>query len=202
MLFPESSSLRVLVVGDDLTDGMALAASLADLDGLTSVGTARSDSLSMALRLREPTLILTLGVADLGELPQPVVSIVRDPIEGHEALEFGARGILLFGTESPRIEAALRAVASGLRVVDDGLDLPPSRLSNYVLAPDVPSLTPREREVLDLLADGLSNKEIAADLDVGERTAKFHVAGLLKKMNATTRTEAVVRAARLGLLLL
>ncbi len=51
-------------------------------------------------------------------------------------------------------------------------------------------------------AVNLANKEIAADLDVGERTAKFHVAGLLKKMNATTRTEAVVRAARLGLLLL
>ncbi len=204
MLFPEASALRVLVVADDLTAGMALAATLGDGDGLTTVGTALPGRLGTALRMREPSLLLTLGPADLGEPTQPVLALVHDPVEAGDALASGARGVLRIGSEPTLVEAALRAVAAGLRVVDDGLDPPRGDVESpaFDLPEDVPSLTPREREVLDLLADGLSNKEIASELDVGERTAKFHVAGLLKKLDATTRTEAVVRAARLGLLLL
>ena len=191
-------------MAEDPTEGMAIAATLGDLDGLTSVGTALPGSMSAALRLREPTLLLSLGAPDLAELPQPVLAVVRDEEEARDALDFGARGVLRAGSEPRRVQAAVRAVAAGLRVVDEGLELvaPPVEVPTFDLDPEVPALTPREREVLELLADGLSNKEIAAELDVGERTAKFHVAGLLKKLDATTRTEAVVRAARLGLLLL
>lgn len=64
----------------------------------------------------------------------------------------------------------------------------------------VEALTPREREVLELLAEGLSNKDIGRALGISEHTAKFHVNALLGKLDAQTRTEAVVRALRLGLL--
>ena len=64
------------------------------------------------------------------------------------------------------------------------------------------TLTPREHQVLELLAEGLSNKEIASQLGVSPHTAKFHVTALLDKFGAETRTEAVVLAARAGLLAL
>jgi DNA-binding NarL/FixJ family response regulator len=69
------------------------------------------------------------------------------------------------------------------------------------LAPSEP-LTPRELEVLQLLAEGLANKMIAARLHISEHTAKFHVASIMMKLGAASRTEAVTQAARRGLLLL
>jgi DNA-binding CsgD family transcriptional regulator len=63
-------------------------------------------------------------------------------------------------------------------------------------------LTAREREVLELVANGLSNRQIAQALGVSEHTAKFHVASLLEKLDADTRADAVARAARRGLLTL
>lgn len=64
------------------------------------------------------------------------------------------------------------------------------------------ALTPREFQVLHLLSEGLSNKQIAKRLEVSEHTAKFHVATILSKLGVESRTEAVVRAAQLGLILL
>jgi DNA-binding NarL/FixJ family response regulator len=64
------------------------------------------------------------------------------------------------------------------------------------------ALTPREQEVLQLLAEGLPNKTIADSLHISEHTVKFHVNAILSKLGAQSRTEAVVRATRLGLLLL
>jgi len=63
-------------------------------------------------------------------------------------------------------------------------------------------LTPREQQVAQLLAGGLTNKEIAQRLGITEHTVKFHLNGLLRKLGVSTRTEAVVQAARLGLLIL
>ena len=206
MLFPELDLLRVLVVANEPTEGLAAAARLDGLTGPISVGTALPDSMAMSLRLREPALILSIGPIDLSQHDPPVVALVEDSEEGRRAFEFGARGVLLRGADPSRIEAALRAVEAGLRVVGDGLELPPAAHSDssegFAISHEAPVLTPREREVLDLLAEGLSNRDIAAELEVSERTAKFHVAGLLKKLDARTRTEAVVRAARKGLLLL
>ena len=63
-------------------------------------------------------------------------------------------------------------------------------------------MTPRELEVLQLLAEGLANKAIALQLDISEHTVKYHVNAIMSKLNAQSRTEAVVRAARLGLIAL
>ena len=65
--------------------------------------------------------------------------------------------------------------------------------------PEVETLTPREREVLHLLAQGLQNKEIARELVITERTVKFHVSSILGKLDAGNRTEAVAIAAQAGL---
>ena len=68
--------------------------------------------------------------------------------------------------------------------------------------PPVEELTPRELEVLGLLAEGLANKAIAYRLDISEHTVKFHVNSILSKLGAQSRTEAVIYATRLGLILL
>ncbi|MBX3012384.1 MAG: response regulator transcription factor [Caldilineaceae bacterium] len=111
--------------------------------------------------------------------------------------------MLLRASEQPVLAAALYAVAAGLTVLDEALTT--ALLANNPPFPEsTPNepLTPREQEVLDGLAQGLSNKLIARQLNISEHTVKFHVNAILGKLGAQSRTDAVVRATRAGLLLL
>ncbi len=130
----------------------------------------------------------------------PTLALVRDREAAFELVRAGALGVLVRGAEAERLFAALRSVAAGLAVFD------PALLASLLLtrgaSPDGPLLTPREAEVLRLMAEGLSNKLIADQLKISEHTAKFHVNAILTKLDAETRTEAVVSAARRGLLML
>jgi DNA-binding NarL/FixJ family response regulator len=114
-----------------------------------------------------------------------------------EAIRAGAIGYLLKDTESDELIRAIKAAAAGQ------VQLSPqaaARLMREVRAPDSPeSLTERETEVLRLLATGLSNKEIARDLVIGEKTVKTHVSNILAKLNIRSRTQAALYAARIGL---
>ena len=140
------------------------------------------------------------GLPDLERIGIPVLVLAPDEERAGDALAAGARGALFRETDGPRLAAALEAVARGLVVVDESLAEPWRR---RVASPDsVDALTPREREVLNLLAQGLSNRRIGERLGIGERTAKFHVNAILAKLSAETRTEAVVIAVRLGLVTL
>ncbi len=118
-------------------------------------------------------------------------------------LRAGASAVLPRTASQEELLAAVHAAAAGLVTVHrDEADaiLSVRRPSPAGLAP-VESLTPREREVLAMLAEGCSNKQIAARLDISEHTAKFHVASILGKLGAASRTEAVTAAIRLGLLM-
>ena len=137
---------------------------------------------------------------DLERLGVPVLVLAPDEERAAEVLAAGARGALFRDASGPRLRAALAAVALGLTVVDDAFAPPWRRRAAGTVAAE--SLTPREREALDLLALGLSNRAIAERLGIAERTAKFHVNAILSKLGAETRTEAVVLAARLGLVVL
>lgn len=140
------------------------------------------------------------------DLGAPVLALVADEAAGELALTAGARGLLFRDVAPSPLMAALLAVARGLVVFDPGLsDLRASTRSTASLgssAPGPDALTPREREVLALLAEGLSNKAIADRLSISEHTAKFHVNAVLGKLGVQRRTEAVVRAARMGLVTL
>jgi DNA-binding NarL/FixJ family response regulator len=94
------------------------------------------------------------------------------------------------------LAAALHALASGLSVHDGAHRRPPVRDAAELSEP----LTPRELEVLELMAKGLANREIAQALGISSHTAKFHVAQILEKAGAATRTEAVRQGLRLGLI--
>jgi NarL family two-component system response regulator YdfI len=143
-----------------------------------------------------------------------------DPEDAIEAFHAGAGAILPRSAEREEIMAAIKAVSSGLAVLprelmatllngggSAAITLPDG---NESLADGLPDgneavgarLTPRELEVLAAMADGASNKAIARRLDISFHTAKFHVAAILAKLDADSRTEAVTRAAQLGLVML
>ncbi|HEX3579084.1 MAG TPA: response regulator transcription factor [Thermoanaerobaculia bacterium] len=129
----------------------------------------------------------------------PALVLVVDAAGAADALASGARGVLARTAAPRRMHAALHAVAEAEIVIDDAFAdhlLRQTRAEVEMIEP----LTAREREVLRLLASGLTNKEIAQRLGVTDHTIKFHVNGILGKLGAATRTEAVVEAARRGII--
>jgi DNA-binding NarL/FixJ family response regulator len=132
------------------------------------------------------------------------VAILDDAADGGvAALRAGARALLRPVASDAEIAITLAAAARGLSV------LPPSALQAAVAEDPARStgteegpLTARELEVLAAMADGASNKAIARRLGISFHTAKFHVAGILAKLDADSRTEAVTKAAQLGLVML
>ena len=126
----------------------------------------------------------------------------RQPSWTVEALRAGARAVLPRDLSPPEILAAIEAAAAGLVVVHphDLAALLPARAA---AAPELlEPLSPRETEVLGMMAEGLSNKEIAGRLAISDHTVKFHVAAIMSKLQASSRTEAVTQGLRLGLILL
>ena len=122
-----------------------------------------------------------------------------------DALRAGVRAALPGDISPEQLVSALQAVASGLLVLhpshaEEGLAA--GSASARALDELAESLTNRELEVLQMLAAGLSNKEIAARLNISEHTVKFHVASILGKLGAGSRTEAVSLGIRRGLVLL
>ncbi|MGI8996529.1 MAG: response regulator transcription factor [Pyrinomonadaceae bacterium] len=132
-----------------------------------------------------------------------------------DALGFGVRAALPRNSTSNEILAAIEAVAAGLIVIHrDALDALREANTSAAMTAAVPSpssedsllevesLTPREVEVLGMLAEGLGNKEIASRLRISDHTVKFHVSSIFAKLNVSSRTEAVTQGIRRGLIML
>ena len=135
----------------------------------------------------------------LGPGAPPVLALVQGEQDARAALSAGAAGAVLRSADGATLRAALLAVSRGLVVTEHGFtSLRPAPEARPVAA----AFTPREREVLALLARGLSNRDIAEALEISAHTAKFHVNSILQKLGVERRTEAVVRAARMGLVTL
>jgi len=213
--------LRVLIVADDPLVRAGLATMVAGQAGLAAGGRAAGDAdlAAEAAAGRATVVVWDLGwdpaPASLARLRTamerlargtagslPVVVLLPDEAEAAEAWAVGARGLLLRDAGSGQVAAALAAVARGLVVVDPALAAAvlPGRGQDAVEL--VEPLTQRELEVLQLVADGLPNKAIAARLGISEHTVKFHINAILSKLGVQGRTEAVVRATRLGLIIL
>ena len=106
-------------------------------------------------------------------------------------------GLLAPNVTAQQLDLALRAVAAGLQVRSPGIPEP-----RRVFAPveDVPLLTPREREILGLIGEGLSNKAMARRLGISVHTVKFHMEALFAKLEVTSRAEAVAKGLRGGVI--
>ena len=147
---------------------------------------------------------VVLAAVPVDELtPSTAIVLLGEATWSNEALRLGVRAVLPPDASGAEILAAIQAAAAGMAVID------PSELDSLIASttpqpaaePATP-LTAREREVLRMLADGAANKTIAWKLGISEHTVKFHVAQILAKLNAGTRTEAVTLGIRQGLILL
>lgn len=207
------NTLRILIVADDPLARAGLTMLLADQEDCAVVGQISAEAAGSAdLDIYYPDAILwDLGwdpvpnldlMAELSDATPPVVALLPDPALAAEVWAAGPRGLLLRETGAAGLGAALAAVARGFVVIDG--ELSPALLPSGEQAPAAPvgDLTPREREVLRLLAEGLPNKAIASQLDISEHTVKFHVNAIMGKLGAQSRTEAVTRATRTGIILL
>jgi DNA-binding NarL/FixJ family response regulator len=189
-----------------------LAALLGSLPGFI-VRSQGHGGLLIDLLSGEPEIDVGLIVWDTGRGPEasfgeerldggiPVLALVTDEAAAAAAWRLGARGILRRDASEEELAAAAAAVVAGFVVLAPAFVLAFSRAQT----PDSDltiELTPREFEVLNLLAEGLTNKAIAHRLTISEHTVKFHVNAILNKLDAQSRTDAVVRATRLGLIAL
>jgi len=185
-----------IVEARDFTEALEQVAVHADLDivllDLTMPGMEWVDGLSQ-IKAKLPSTI-----------PVVILSATDDRNHVLRAVTMGAAGFIPKTSSSRVMLSALQLVLSG------GVYLPPALLEQAVAAQAeghdpvateaaVSNLTPRQREVLALLGQGKSNKEIARILDLAEGTVKLHVTAILKALNVNNRTRAVVAAAQLGL---
>ena len=207
--------IRILVADDHPVVRDGLIAILSTQPDLRVVGEASTgaDVIRQAALLKPDVVLLDLGMPDMDgvealrrlrvEYPdvQAIVFTAFDTDELIvEAVRAGAQGYLLKGAPRDEIFQAIRTVSAGGSLVQP---LVVSKLMQLISKaeeqPATQPLTEREMEVLRLLAQGDSNKEIAAALFISERTVKYHVSSILGKLNADNRTEAVTIAAQHGL---
>jgi len=201
-------NLPIVAVSDPikvalLTDDPLLRAGVSSLlKQLGSIDVVDRDQAEVALWDAGVDASKTLArLAELRTLPMPVVAVVGDVSHVAPALAAGARGVVLRDQVGPGIHAALAAVRSGLTVMDTALasSLVPNQPIRATEGKGRGELTEREKQVVQLLSEGLSNKLIADRLGISDHTAKFHVNGVMMKLGSSTRTEAVVEAMRRGL---
>ncbi|QAY74810.1 response regulator transcription factor [Agromyces protaetiae] len=211
--------MRIVVADDHPIVRAGIVGLLESADDLEIVGVAADGAEAVALAAAaKPDLVLmdlrmpVLGGADATRLivesgdARVLVLTTYDTDEDLlPAIEAGASGYLLKAAPQDEILAGVRAVAAGETVLAPSLA---AKLMRRVRADQVaarhaaavPSLSPRETEVLRLVADGRSNPEIARHLHLGEATVKTHLAHVFEKLEVGDRTRAVTRAMELGLL--
>jgi NarL family two-component system response regulator YdfI len=186
------AGLETLVAGDPAVE---VAGSFADL---SSVEALRPDVVLAALPVEE------LAPPADGVAPAIVLlSADAQPAWSSEVLRLGVRAMLPRDAAPAEVLAAVEAASTGLAVVDPhDLEALLSASNPTTASAESTVLTPRELEVLRLMAEGAANKNIAWKLGISEHTVKFHVASILAKLNASTRTEAVAIGIRKGMILI
>lgn len=204
--------IRILLADDHAVVRQGLKMFLSLDPELEVVGEAANgaEALEQVARLQPDVVLMDLkmpvmdGLTAIGRIraahPETEVIAVTSVLEDTaiiEAVRAGAIGYLLKDTEADELCRAIKAAAAGQ------VQLSPQaaeRLVREVRAPDSPEqLSPRELEVLRLIARGMSNREIAQTLIISEKTVKTHASSILSKLGLASRTQAALHAMRLGL---
>lgn len=197
-----TEALRIAVVDDHpiVRDGIvAVIGTQTDMHVVAaaeSVMQLSADAGVIVLDWELPQLQGARAIAALRQRFPAAAIVIFSAYAGEErvraAVEAGARGYILKGSPADELLTAIRAAAQGRTLFGRGVDPP------FVRAAD--ALTGRENEVLQLIAGGYSNAQIAAHLQISERTVKFHVSSLFARLGAKRRTQALAIARERGLL--
>jgi two-component system, NarL family, response regulator YdfI len=187
--------------------GFAVVGSSPDESAIDGSEDLQPDVVLLVLsRQTEEALAMITSLSSQLDSPLVVLTDGFDRSWAGAAVRSGARAILSSEATSAEIQAAVEAVSAGLvvlppAVTDAVLSEPPDQASAIPLV-DGQRLTPREIEILGMIAEGLGNKEIAWRLDISEHTVKFHIGSLFTKLGAQSRTEAVTIGIRQGHIML
>ena len=204
----EAAKIKVLIVDDHPIMRVGIAAIIEATPDMTTVAQAGSGEEAVELfekflpditlmDLRLPGMSGVEAIRTIMVRHRNAKFVVLTTYEGdediHQALQAGARSYIIKGMPHDALVSALRRVHAGGRF----LPQPVSRALNSRIPNS--ELSSREREVLDLIVRGKSNKEIAGDLGITEATVKCHVSVILMRLNVSDRTQAVVSALQRGL---
>jgi two-component system, NarL family, response regulator len=210
-LIADVKPARILVVDDHFMVRMGLSSSLnaeQDMAVIAEVGNG-ADALKAYRELRPSLVLMDVRLPGMSG-PDAVAAIMREFPEArilmlsthsgeeeiYRSLQAGARGYILKSAMREELLRAIREVHDGKRYLDPTLaPLLAERLTHR-------SLTSRELEVLKMVANGMGNKEIAAQLNIAEVTVKLHVSHVLEKLSVKDRTEAATAALKRGILTL
>jgi DNA-binding NarL/FixJ family response regulator len=211
-----SLSVRVVVADDHpiVRDGLrALLATLPDVDMVGEATTGR-EAVRAAVAERPDVIVMDLRMPDLDgvsataeisrvapDVAVLVLTMLEDDDSVFAAMRAGARGYLVKGASQQEIVRAITAVAAGEAIFGPGVARRVLRFfaSPPAAEPAFPELSPREREVLDLIAGGLTNAAIAGRLGLSAKTVGNHTSAIFAKLQVAGRAEAIIRAREAGL---
>ena len=210
---PDSSAISVLLVDDHTLFRSGIRSLLQRHPEFNVVGEAADgfEGIKRALQLQPQVVLLDLnmpgmsGVETLQLMRQDcpdtaivMLTVSEDAEDLSVALKAGASGYLLKNIDTDYLTRAIRRAAAGETVVAEAMTAKlVAQLQSGAVAPvasELDKLTPREREILDCLARGESNKSIARNLELAESTVKIHVQNVLKKLKLSSRVQAAVYA--------
>jgi len=205
-----AQATRVLVVAPSPERASALRAKLAEEPEIELAEISPADLNSAVRQARAGEIVVVDSEDDGGnsiaELVAGVVLLVDNPEANWVThwLAAGARAVLRRECSGRQLAAAVQAAAAGLNVLEPEAlhTLLRSSTESIELEPGEEELTRRETEVLHMMSEGLSNREIASTLGISEHTVKFHITSIFGKLGTSSRTEAVTEGIRRGLVLL
>lgn len=215
---PQSEVLRVLVADDHpiFRNGMgALLASVPDVEVCGEAATGE-EAVARAADLQPDIVLMDLQMPGMGGIEATrqilfasphirvlVVTMFEDDYSVFTAMRAGARGYIVKGASADEMLRAIRAVASGEAIFSPAIA---ARLIDFFSAPKpavpaqtFPELSNREREILDLIAQGASNAEIASKLVLSPKTVRNHVSNIFSKLQVADRAHAIIRGREAGL---
>ncbi len=214
-----SRSIRVLIADDHALMREGTRQILEDQPDLEVAGEAQDgeEAVALALRLHPDVVLMDIAMPKLNGIeatrqikqarPATTVLVLTaydDDQYIYALLDAGAAGYLLKNVRGEELAKAVRAVAQGESVIDPTIASKVfkrySKPGQAAVREGVEPLTDRESEVLAMAAKGLSNKLIARELSLSDRTVQVHLSNIFGKLNVASRTEAVITALRLGLL--